>query len=216
MNVDESIYCPFCHKHTALSKAFQTDEKGNRQGGLCWIRTEQGGWWMGICNSCKNVVLVRQFKDGNSRWKTNEIYPNPQPKPINDKIPEFIKSDLKETLTCFCVGSYRATAILCRRILQVICLDKGTKDATLEKQIDELFEMRIITQDIKDWAHSVRWVGNNAAHPSVKDDITIEKDDANDILELVEQIIHILYIAGDMAKEKKEKFKKKINKSKSD
>lgn len=137
------------------------------------------------------------------------IYPTPLSQPIDPRVPNFLKSDLEELRKCLSISAYRAVCGLARRILQHICIDKGAdQKKDLIEQIDELAQKSIITKSMSEWAHLVRYVGNNALHPDPKNNKTIEKDDAEEISDLVDQIIHILYIADDIAKSKREKFKK--------
>ena len=63
----------------------------------------------------------------------------------------------------------------------------------------------IITKDIKEWADVLRWVGNDAAHPESQE---VTKEDAEDILKLAEQFMHVLYVATAIAKEQRSKRKK--------
>jgi hypothetical protein len=197
-----SIYCPYCHRYTALSLAKGEDYSGNESGHSRIYIDGQGVYWIGLCNSCNRAVLV------NERSNKTFIFPSPLPKAIDERVPDFLKSDLEEAGICLSAGAWRATAGLCRRILQMICLDKGAPtDKDLRDQIGDLASRGIITGDIKEWAHAVRWVGNDALHPNKE---VVEKEDAEDIMNLVEQIIHILYIAGDIARKKIEKFRPKV------
>jgi len=208
MTVDDaSIYCPYCHSYTALSKARGADVSGEHIQGYSIYYCETGKWWIGICNNCQKGVLIHEIDMGHG-YEIKEIFPQPLAKLIDDRIPDFIKNDLEEANKCMSIQAYRATCGLARRILQLICLDKGaTEGKKLHQQIDELFENGDITKDIKEWAHSVRFVGNDALHPN-KDTPIIERDDAEVIMNLVEQIVHILYIASTIAEEKRTKFKK--------
>ena len=92
-----------------------------------------------------------------------------------------------------------------RRSLQSICLEKGAKEKdTLEIQIDWLFSQRVLTKDLQQWAHEVRYVGNNAAHPSKpSEDKSVVREDAQDILDLLEQFAQVLYVAPAIAGERK-------------
>ncbi len=180
-----SIYCPYCHKYTSLTiKA------------SCGIST--GRWEIGECNSCHFVVLVHNEGRGG-------IYPNPLPKAIDNRIKEAIKKDYEEANLCFSVNAYRAASVMARRALQSICLDKGAKENdNLQDQIDWLFAQGIVTKDLKEWAHEVRFVGNNAAHPKKpENDQPISKEDAEDILQLLDQFCQVLYVAPAIAEERK-------------
>jgi len=91
--------------------------------------------------------------------------------------------------------------------LQLCCFEKGAPDATLQDQIDWLLKKQIITKDLNDWAHEVRLTGNDAAHPSkdITKDVPISRDDAEDILILLEKFIDVLYIAPALADERRQK-----------
>ncbi len=70
-------------------------------------------------------------------------------------------------------------------------------------QIQELFSNGVITKDLKEWTDVVRWVGNDAAHPTAG---VVNKEDAEDSLKLSEQILHMIYVAPAIAKERRIKI----------
>lgn len=183
-DMSNSIYCPYCHKYTYLNI-------------LASIGINTGSWSMGECNSCHNVVLIHN--------NTGDIYPNPLPKSIDERIPETIKRDFEESTICLSVRGYRAAAVMARRALQSICLDKGAdENDKLEKQIDWLFAQGVITKDLKEWAHEVRLVGNDAAHPKKPEkDTPITKEDAEEIMQLLDQFTQTLYVAPAIAEERR-------------
>ncbi len=193
-----SIYCPNCRKETSLS-----------------IRKEYGShgklYQIAECNSCNYFFLVARYGQNE---KIIEIYPSQLPKPIDPRIPVFLKGDLEEAYKCFSVKAYRGTGVLARRALQMCCIEKGAPDKRLVEQIDWLLDERIITNDLKEWAHEVRLTGNDAAHPpkDVNKDSSVTEDDAKDILFLLEELIKVLYITPAIAKERKEKRIKDKNK----
>lgn len=122
------------------------------------------------------------------------------PTPTEDRIPENIRKDLIEAKQCFQVNAFRGCAVIARRTIQSACIDKGSTKTDLIHQLKEIKENGIITNDLKEWADVVRWVGNDAAHPN-KSEVT--KEDAEDILHLAEQFLHVIYVAPAIAKEQK-------------
>lgn len=185
-----SIYCPHCHKHTALTPAPVNYKHGYEEGTTraFWTKSNSYVWWIGVCNACHQPVLV--LNDG------DVVYPTPLPKPTEKDIPELIRSDLDEAKACFSAGAYRAAAVMARRAMQVAALDKGATKDKLVAQITELQQSGKITTDLKDWADAVRWVGNDAAHPN---GVQVTKDDADDVMQLAEQFLHVLYVAPALA-----------------
>ena len=198
-----SIFCPHCHKHTALSIA-QTEYEFNYrkyETSAIWDDRNGGQWWIGICNNshCQQPVLV--LNDG------SVIYPYPLPSMTDERIPDPMRRDLIEAKICFSVDAYRACSVMARRAIQNACINKGAKEKdVLATQINELFNKGVITKDIKDWADVVRNVGNDAAHPNNE---ILEKEDADDILELAEQMLQVLYVAPAIANSRKEVRDKK-------
>jgi hypothetical protein len=159
-----------------------------------WKKDNKNNWWIGVCNSCRMPVLVLN--------KGQIVYPNPLPSPSDTRIPEHIRNDLDEAKTCFSIKVCRASAVISRRAMQSACIDKGAAKERLVDQLHELADSGVITKELKKWADVVRWVGNDAAHP---DKQTVTEKDAEDILHLAEQFLHVIYVAPAIAKEQRTK-----------
>jgi hypothetical protein len=185
------IFCPHCQVQTALSVApviYQDAFRQEFSTSAIWNKNTGERWWIGVCNNCLNPVLVKN--------NGVEIYPRPFPTPTDERIPEPMRQDLIEAKLCFSIDAYRACAVMARRTLQNACIEKGATKNDLVHQINELKANGVITKDIKEWADVVRWVGNDAAHPN-KD--TVEMKDAEDILDLAEQFLQVLYVTPAIA-----------------
>ena len=138
------------------------------------------------------------------------FYPNPMPLPVDERIPKFIANDIAEARVCLSAGAFKAAAILCRRALQSVCIDKGIRsDKRLSDQISELSERNVLTKDMVEWADSVRLVGNDIAHPKDTNPSMVSQQDASDILDLVDHMARTLYVASEIARAQKERLKKK-------
>ena len=129
------------------------------------------------------------------------MIPPPLPSPTDSRIPEPMRQDLIEAKECFSIDAYRACAVMARRSMQAACIDKGAVKDKLVEQLAELLNSGKITNDLKEWADVVRWVGNDAAHPNKEKVTSVE---AEDILKLAEQFLHVLYVAPAIAKERKD------------
>jgi len=171
-----------------------------------WQKSSSERWWIGICNCCQEAVLVHEYitLGIGGEIKKRDIYPYPLPSPTDERIPDHIRKDIDEAKLCFSVRAFRACAVMARRAIENACIDKGASKnrKSLQEKINELAEKGIITKDIKEWANVVRWVGNDAAHPGKG---IVTKEDAEDILELAEQFMHVIYVAPAIAKEQRKK-----------
>ena len=121
------------------------------------------------CQACMDYILaVLSPNAQNATFKYVQHYPLGKPNDsVADEIPEGIKADFKEALRCRFVDAYNATAEMCRRALEVSCIDLGASPRdVLDDMIDELEAKRIITPFLKQVAHKIRLGGNRGAHPS--------------------------------------------------
>lgn len=190
-----SIYCPKCRCHTNL--IYRTGyERSLMSGKYLHHSVEE-------CNNCQQHFLT--IRSDNRYGQILKSYPEGLPKTVDSLIADNVRKDFEEALLCQSAGAYRGAAVLARRAVQSICLDKGAKKGeNLHKQIKELFDKNIITQAIKDWADEVRYIGNDAAHPNKEE---VNKEDSEDILELLESLCNVLYVAPARATKRKQKRK---------
>lgn len=187
-----SVFCPHCHKHTELSVArakYESDYGQMYTTPAIW-ETEQGReWWIGVCNACQQPCLVLE--------RGLCVFPQPLPNPTDPNVPKDLAGDLDEAKMCLATQCYRACAAMARRCIQNACIVKGATSTDLVSQIKDLTKSGVITKDVEEWATVVRWVGNDAAHPG-KDPVT--KEDAEDVLKLAEQFLHVIFVTPAIAK----------------
>lgn len=207
---EASFLCPFCGKHTSASPTkLQTEMLGKYdslfrelevEGTPHYAEGNGSRWWLGKCNACQSPVLI----DRNG----HRVYPRPQAAEVAREIPDPMRSDLNEALVCFSAGAYNAAVVMARRALQCAAVEQGaTKGDALWKQIKWLDDNRKITAQQRDWADAARWVGNHGAHdtePKVSQGnpviTNVDRDDAQDTLELVHGLFEALYVATARAK----------------
>ncbi|MBI1850846.1 MAG: DUF4145 domain-containing protein [Planctomycetes bacterium] len=194
-----SIFCPHCRRHTSLEPATAEVDHGfdTLRVSAIWKQGHDSIWWIGVCNSCRVPVLVHNGGD--------VVYPTAVPPPSEASIPDEIRGDLDEAKQCFAVSAWRGAAVMARRSMQSAALDKGMKPGNLGDQMAALHSGGRITVELKEWADVVRWVGNDAAHPGGD---AVTREDAEDILRLAEQFLHVLYVAPSIAKALRAKKKK--------
>ncbi len=187
-----SIYCPFCHRHTSLEPApVQVSYARNTWTvDAVWQKDYLNKWWIGVCNYCGSPVLVNNDAD--------IVYPTERPTPTDAAVPDSIRRDLDEAKQCFAAGCHRAAAVMARRAMQAAAIEKGATKDRLVDQIAELASSHMITTDLKEWADVVRWVGNDAAHPNGDE---VSSSDAEEVISLAEQFLHVLYVAPAKAKQ---------------
>jgi len=201
-DIDLTMFCPHCQKHTSIQIAnarYQGQYGGWYKTPAIWRKDDAKEWWIGICNSCHEPVLILN--------QCEVIFPQGLPSPTDNNIPDPMRTDLIEAKICYAVSAYRGCAVLAGRSIQSTCINKGAKKAKLVDQLNELKTTGTITVDLFEWANVVRWVRNDAAHPNENQ---VTKEDAEDILKLAEQFLHVIYVAPAIAKEQKAKKGKSL------
>ena len=130
-----------------------------------------------ICPTCHKptiYLLANEPQPGNhyisdDDWENASlIYPLISHKPINDAVPEHLRSDYDEAMNVL-PFSTKASAALSRRILQAVLNDQGYTERNLAKQIDSVLsepdQRRSLTSTLYDTIDVVRNFGNFSAHP---------------------------------------------------
>ena len=98
-----------------------------------------------------------------------------------------------ETYSALCNQLRVLSGIGIRALVETVCKDKAAVGKNLKEQIDNLVVLGILTRDGADFLHSLRIMGNNAAHdvePQTEDDLDI----AFDIVEHLLQGVYLLRI----------------------
>lgn len=194
LNPKTSTQCPYCHEFTfvqGLKKEIKLQSRENITIFYVWEEFAGEVWWMGVCNNCEKPLLILNIGQ--------QVFPRTLPASSDERIPEKIRKDFDEAKICFSVQATRACAAMARRTIEMICIDQGaSEDDKLVQQIKYLADNGIITVRVKKWADAIRWVGNDAIH-SFDEEVSIE--DAEEILELAGQLLHIIYITQEIAEE---------------
>lgn len=193
------LNCPFCHI-TVEPITARNREKSFAEGSCINEGVNHGDfciWEMCICPSCDERILVK-------RTSTKiTVYPQSQPQKLDENLPKIFVSDLTEADICFSIGAFRATMMLCRRIIYAIIKNQGCKD------IKELREKGIITQHYEKLAYGTKLIGDFGTHDELTSEQAPEEEDAEAALEFTHAIIKVLYIEPIKVNRAIEKMKSK-------
>ena len=101
---------------------------------------------------------------------------------------------------------YSICLLSLRRVLEMICKDKGAVGHTLDQKIDDLIEKKVFPPMIEDACWIIRQMGNDAAHA---DKIEVYTYDIEQVIGYVATIIDYLYSLPYRVGEMKKKIKKR-------
>jgi len=118
----------------------------------------------------------------------------------HESIPQNIWNDYLEACKCFDVEAFKATVVMCRRMLQNVCLDRGAKKQnakgewiSLRNQIKEAFPERDYSL-VHSIADSLKYFGDYGAHPQDDGIDNVSKEDSKELLDFTYSILEIAYI----------------------
>lgn len=127
--------------------------------------------------------------------KNNILHTSPpQTIPFDkENIPIKVLNTFEEAVKCHSNSCYMASAIMIRKTLEEICLDKGASGKNLFKKLEDLGTKIIIPQELHSAMTELRLLGNDAAHIEAQAFAEIGKEEIEVSLELTKEILKAVY-----------------------
>lgn len=198
--------CPHClenyHSKTS-SQILNSDEEGT------WYALYEN------CPACKRLIvyLYRQSQFGNVSFlvRPKNVARSPLPKEVEDTQ---VVEDYNES-SLVLGDSPKASAALSRRCLQHILREKaGVKKADLSLEIQQVLDSNSLPSDIAENLDAIRNIGNFGTHPiksrSTGEIVSVEPNEAEWNLEVLEQLIDFYYVRPTLAKKKRDELNAKL------
>ena len=164
-----------------------------------------GKWTFVKCPRCTLPMVAVQADFGDGNFTPTRVYPA-QNKELGLSVPKLIREAYKEAAACFRSKAFTASAIMCRKALEGLCVEHGVKERGLAASLKKLKQNGVIEARLFEWAEALRILGNEAAHGV---STSISRQDALDILEFTEALVEYVFTYRD----KFELFKKRRTKS---
>ncbi|RKR89937.1 uncharacterized protein DUF4145 [Micromonospora pisi] len=163
-----------------------------------WIGEDEDptiGYALIECSHCHRLMVIQEFNE----WNGQDLVSSGAPVviwPVRDtqlsvEIPDPARKSFEEARACHHAGQFTAAALMVRRTLEAVCIDKGATTGSLQVKLNELKSKGIIEGKLTDWSHDLRALGNEAAHDTT---IFISAADAQDALELAEALLNYVYV----------------------
>lgn len=147
------------------------------------------------CPSCHEPALVRsrywgESPDGEEVWvEPVQLYP-PLPQAVSAAVPERLRASFGEAVACFRCGTFTACAIMCRKAMEGLCVEKNIKAGNLAAGLKKLKDEGVVDERLYRWADMLRVAGNEAAHDV---NVTANKEDARDILDFTRALLEYVF-----------------------
>jgi hypothetical protein len=197
-------YCEYCEEirvHRGDYELVVNSDNG------VWIHT------LLLCAICDGPIFVVQepLPEGDVS-EPAQLYPAVRGGAIHG-TPKAVRQSFVEAVRCFeQAAGHTATAIMCRRTLEVVSKEHGATGRDLKTKMKALKDNGVIDQTLLDWATELRALGNEAAHG----DGEISRQDAKDALEFTEAMLSYIYTyrqSFDFFKRRRDANKKRPKKS---
>ncbi len=221
------IDCPFCEAKVAAI------EKGSAS---ISDFDEESGWpagkklIIGQCPRCGELLVgqthqisVAGIDNEEDEWSNVvvRVYPKPPKTFVSNRIPRSVTESLSEADRSLQASANIAACVMFGRALEAVCRDfldpklpSGTAEAEappkrrilLGEGIKMLKDKGIIDDRLYDWSQQLHAFRNLAAHPG---EISISRQDAEDLQSFVYAIIEYIYDLADRYEEFKARIAKK-------
>lgn len=212
-NVEYNLPCSNCSGETVHKVLSSANVVGEFTQGTFWIKCWED-YEIIQCQGCKLV----SFRKNNRNTENTFIFRNETgdyEEDLSDNIELFpsrilgrqklqqaviipykVRQIYEETHSAMSNSLFILTAIGIRALIEAVCKEKSATGRNLQDKIDKLKNLGILTNDGAEILHSIRLLGNVAAHevePPTADMI-------NAAFEIVESLLNNVYIIPEIAK----------------
>lgn len=164
--MEQIVTCPHCgnettheiiHKVETSEKAFSTSDSDN-------FFEFDVTYYLTKCKTCFQISLFGDSEIDEIQGKLCEAgICYPRQSYFGDEVPETIKQTYNEARRIKNILP-TAFAVLIRRGLEFLCIDKKAKGQTLYKQLEDLGQTGIIPRTLVEMGDTLRFLGNKGAH----------------------------------------------------
>lgn len=178
------ITCPFCDERGNFEVAFSAKKQKPNGHKVLHFDTLK-------CGSCASFVQV--FWSGSR--DAHDFRAQPWPLKFAkapDDWPEGVGRYWLQAKRNIKDESWDAAAVMARSALQLALREQGASGRNLRGEIDDLANKGVLPAIMRDWAHEVRGLGNDSAHP-VPDQAPTDPRDAHDIVQFLDFFLQYSY-----------------------
>ena len=184
--------CPHCQIAKPLMSFCPLGHKTSGENAL---------WAAYVCSSCNNVVTAKgQIING--RIYVDETYPRAES--VKGELPEPARNYLEQAHRTL-GDAPDAAAMVASSSVDAMLKSKGFKgegfkgkEETLHQRIDQAVKDRVLTEDMGEWAHHVRFVSNYPRHADDKDP-HVSPEQARIVVDFADALGEFLFVLPSRA-----------------
>ncbi len=176
--------CPHCSIANPYLKSVHRFATNNSN------QTSARSWRVYVCSKCGGAVLGWAFSD---EHPLSEIFPGQEA--IQEGLPAKAESFLNQAIEC--LHSPSGAIMLCASSVDAMLKQKGLKEGSLNKRINDAKAAGLITDEMALWAHDVRLDANNERHAD-EDAALPTEEDAKKCIDFTKALGLFMYVLPSM------------------
>jgi hypothetical protein len=122
-----------------------------------------------------------------------EAYPPMRIDFDKENIPANVLTSFEEAVACHATSCFIASAIMVRRTLEEICVDKQAGGANLKERIKALESKIVVPKELIEAMDELRLLGNDAAHIEAQTYAKISAEELVIAIEFTKELLKALY-----------------------
>ena len=150
------------------------------------------------CNyaPCRKNVYVRTTKDQHDTQQRPSddltIFPPRDVAKPHPALPRPIAEDWIEAQRALEVGAAKAAAVMCRRVLYGVPLDKKCKEHPLHEGLQQLAQREKLPSVVENWLNEIKEEGHDAAHPHRA--LYVSTENVSETMEYTRELLRFVYV----------------------
>lgn len=186
---DVRAICPHCRTASTFKVMFQHAVVNGRMAEFHLV--------MG-CNysACQKIVYVDSVVDlAACRQQPSDsffMYPSGAIDPPHPSFPTHIGDDWIEAQRAIQAGAPKGAAVMLRRVLYDVLIDKGCKLHPLKDGLKELIQNQRLPAIFDEWLPAIKDDGHDGAHPDRA--LAVSTENVSETLDYTSELLRFLYI----------------------
>lgn len=208
-NINIATRCPHCKHYGTFESLSIVD--------ICKITNTRTGFithnYLGVRKCPNEECKGHLFFISDASGKIIMTSPSETIPFEKENIPEKILLAFEEAIICHSNSCFIAAAILIRKTIEEICMDRGAEGKNLKEKLVKLGKEILIPNELLIGMDELRILGNDAAHIDARTYNEIGKDEIEVSLEFTKEILKAVYQYESLLQKLKNLKSKAINNS---
>lgn len=157
------MFCPHCKQPSTFSVVFSQPYNNGQY--VAYYAVIECNYVR--CRERTFVITTNKYNTANQNRDVDSLiyYPTEAVPTPHESFPKAVGEDWVEAQKAFNAGAVKAAAVMCRRVLYGVLLEKKCKEHPLHEGIKELIGKVRMPSIVEEWLGEIKEDGHDAAHP---------------------------------------------------